>query len=90
MPLWMIEAVIRPDDPAWMDRPRWKSVVVRASSPAFARLVAKTLEPPKAVGNESPSHRTVFDDEKLYWVKPYEGTEWPEQGSDKVLATEKF
>lgn len=71
MPLWRIVPVADPTDPRWQGRAIWSEVIVRAASPAQARLVAARLEhdpdaPP--VGNESLGFRSGFEDEKLYWV----------------------
>jgi len=72
MPLWRLSPAADPDDPRWLDHPIWREVVVRAEGAAEARLAASTLEidpsaPPS--GNEWPSRRSAFDDEKLYWVE---------------------
>jgi len=73
MALWKIEPVANPDDPWWQDHKRWQRVIVRADSPAVARLIAAELErgPDQSTdGNASDSFRSAFEDEKLYWVKP--------------------
>lgn len=90
MAIWIIEAVVSADDPAWMGRSKWQSVIARAPSAARARLVAGSLEPPRSVGNESAAHRTCFDDEKLYWVRQIDPKHWDEDGKDEVLAIRTF
>lgn len=72
MPLWKIEPAASPDDPRWLDHEMWREVVVRAPTAALARLEAGKLESDPVVpptGNELPSSRTAFEDEKLYQVK---------------------
>ena len=53
MALWEIRAITPPEDPRWLGRRPWRSVVVRAPSSAMARVVAGTLEGRHTVGNES-------------------------------------
>lgn len=70
--LWTLVPAARPDDPTWLGHVPWREVVVAASTPAEARLLAAELEhdpsaPP--VGNESLGFRSAFQDEKLYWVR---------------------
>lgn len=72
MALWRIVPAADPDDPRWLDHPIWSEVIVRADGAAAARLAASELEldpaaPPS--GNEWPSRRSGFEDEKLYWVQ---------------------
>jgi hypothetical protein len=53
-------------------------VIVEADYAAEARLAAGALareRRPERIGNESPSHRTGFDDEKLYWVQQLDPAE---------------
>src|SRR5699024_3732004 len=72
MALWRIYPVAAPEDSRWQGRQRWEEVIVRASSPAFARIVASRLDgqrPRFSLGNESHSHRSGLVDEKLYWVR---------------------
>jgi len=71
--LWLIEPVASPRDPWWQDRRIWAEVLVAAPSPAIARLVAEhwALRGEIAqVGNETPTPRGGFLDEKLYAVRP--------------------
>lgn len=74
MPLWKIEPVADPEDPRWLDHPRWDEVVVRADSAGAAvATAARGLGPPALrVGNESPPERTGFEDVKLYRVRRIE------------------
>ena len=72
MSFWRLIPAADPDDPRWLDHPIWTEVVVQADGAADARLAAGALEidpnaPP--TGNEWPSHRSAFDDEKLYWAE---------------------
>ena len=72
MALWRIYPVAAAEDSRWQGRQRWEEVIVRASSPAFARIVASRLDgqrPRFSLGNESHSHRSGLVDEKLYWVR---------------------
>lgn len=71
--LWLIEPSAAPSDSRWQDRPIWRMVVVAAPSATFARLVAEAWATPRdapQIGNESPSLRAGFTDEKLYRVQP--------------------
>lgn len=71
MALWRLRPVAEAQDPWWQNRRIWREAVVRAASPAEARLVAATLEadPTEPLsGNESPDFRSGFLDEKLYRV----------------------
>jgi hypothetical protein len=72
MAFWIITPAADPEDARWQDHKRWLEVVVQAESAADARLEARELQempnaPPS--GNEWPSGRSAFDDEKLYWVR---------------------
>lgn len=61
-----------PDDPRWQDRTIWSEVIVDAPTAAFARLYAAEWalqDMDGQVGNESPSPKSGFEDEKLYWVR---------------------
>ena len=72
VPLWLIQPVMDPADPAWQDRAVWGEVVVAAESPALARLSAeKALIDPSwtHVGNESESRRAGLNDVTLYHVR---------------------
>lgn len=89
--LWLIEPNAAADDPRWQDRQIWQ-LVVAAPSAAFARLEAerwalrqRTFVP---VGNESPSMRAGFIDEKLYFAKPLPENVGPrpeEFGAERVM-----
>lgn len=72
MPLWRLVPHADPEDARWLDHPIWEEVVVRADSAAQARLLAAGLEEDPArppAGNECPSGKSGFADEKLYWVR---------------------
>ncbi|MCU0894189.1 MAG: hypothetical protein MUD06_07670 [Rhodospirillales bacterium] len=89
MPLWRIEPVADADDPGWQGRVQWQSVVVRAASPAFARLLASALDTPNDAnryGVENPNLGSGFFSEKLYWVVPETSGQYEETGPDGVVA----
>jgi hypothetical protein len=78
MAYWIIKPDAGADDPRWQDHRRWPEVIVQAESAAAARLAARQLEkdskgPPR--GNEWPSGRSAFDDEKLYVVRELESSD---------------
>jgi hypothetical protein len=91
MPLWRIEPCAVATDSRWMDFPIWTDVVVRAPSPARARLVAAEMDAwlhneQVPVGNETLEFRSGFEDEKLYRVselRRLSGT--PLAGPDEVI-----
>ena len=71
MALWRLTPVAEAHDGRWQDRRIWREVIVQAGSAAQARLLAAELEadPREPLsGNESPSFRSGFLDEKLYRV----------------------
>ena len=75
---WKLTPVASPDDPRWQGRTIWREVVVEAPTAAFARLYAAQWELQDMdgqVGNESPSPKSGFEDEKLYWVRRVPGEE---------------
>jgi hypothetical protein len=91
MPLWSIEPTAVAEDSRWLDYPIWADVLVRAPTAAQARLVAAAMEAgaiegPATVGNESPTFRSGFDDEKLYRVRQVHLTGTPEDGPAEVLS----
>jgi hypothetical protein len=72
VPLWKLTPAAAPDDPRWQDRTIWSEVIVEAPTAAFARQFAADWDLPKQlpqVGNESPSPKSGFQDEKLYWAR---------------------
>lgn len=97
MPLWRIEPVADSSDSRWLDHEIWREVVVRASSPAMARLLAADLErrgtaETAPAGNESLSFQSAFEDEKLYRVSqvdPAELPDIPDAGPDEVVRQER-
>ena len=71
MALWRLSPIAEADDAWWQGRRIWREVIVRADSAALARLAAAELEADPAEplsGNESPSFKSGFLDEKLYRV----------------------
>ena len=88
MGLWVLEPVADPDDPRWQDRLQFERVIVRAATPAFARLMARTLDTPDRplqFGQQNAHLGSGFKDEKLYHVVPYHGDAYPAEGPDTVL-----
>lgn len=72
MALWKLTPVAAADDSRWQNRPIWSEVIVEAPTAAFARQFAADWElgsPLRHVGNESPSPKSGFQDEKLYWAR---------------------
>ncbi|MFC4353297.1 hypothetical protein ACFOW6_17245 [Fodinicurvata halophila] len=72
MAIWRLYPVVAPSDSAWLGRPIWEEVIVRADTAGMARVVASKLEYPKregGVGNESHSFNSGLDNERLYWIK---------------------
>jgi len=96
MALWRIFPVAAPSDSRWQGREIWEEVIVRASNPAFARIVASRLEaqrPRHSLGNESPAFRTAFMDDKLYWVRRLsseEAARYDASGPPDILAARKM
>src|SRR3546814_5224646 len=93
MPLWAIEAIAVSEDSRWQDFPIWAEVVVRAPTPAQARLVAAAMEggqiaDPTTVGNETLAFRSGFQDEKLYQVRQVHLTGTSDDGPDAVLRSD--
>lgn len=69
---WKLTPVASPGDPRWQGRAIWNEVIVEAPTAAFARQFAAEWELPdrlRHIGNESPSPKSGFQDEKLYWVR---------------------
>jgi hypothetical protein len=72
LPCWKLTPVASPDDPRWQGRRIWREVFVEAPSAAFARQFAAEWELAnrlRQIGNESPSPKSGFEDEKLYWAR---------------------
>lgn len=91
MPLWSLEASAVAEDSRWQDFPIWADVVVRAVSPAQARLLAAVMEAGEigdatTQGNETLSFRSAFQDEKLYQVRRVHLTGTPDDGPNGVLS----
>lgn len=90
MALWVIEPVADWDDQRWQSRPQWARVVVRAASPAMARVIAQTLDTPPdspEYGDQHPRLGSGFASEKLYRVRPLPDREGFEpSGPDAILS----
>lgn len=73
MALWKLTPAASPEDDRWQSRPIWNEVIVEASTAAAARELAASWERrelvPQHVGNETPSLKSGFEDEKLYWAR---------------------
>jgi hypothetical protein len=71
--LGLIEPNAASNDPWWQGRQIWQ-LVVAAPSAAFARLEAERWALGHArlvhIGNESPTMRAGFIDQKLYFARP--------------------
>lgn len=91
MPLWRFTPVADKYDSRWQDRQIWHDLVVRAPTPAMARIHAERWEckgMPEAVGNETRSYRGGFADANLYWVQRVTGDaakKLGEKGADGVV-----
>jgi hypothetical protein len=98
LPCWKLTPVASPDDPRWQGRRIWREVFVEAPTAAFARLYAAEWELQDMdgqVGNESPSPKSGFEDEKLYWVRRVSGEEAQElrtgsQDGARILRASKL
>lgn len=88
MALWLLQPVADPDDPWWQGRLQFSRVVVRAATPAFARVLAETLDTPETAresGQENAHLGSGFKDEKLYRVVPFHGEGYGSEGPDEIL-----
>jgi len=80
-----------PRDPNWDRAPSHGVVVVRAASPADARIVASQAEddflgrPAKPGDGVSTRFASAFRDDKLYSVEEDASGEWPEAGDRAVV-----
>lgn len=69
MAVWEMTPVARPDDPSWQGRRQFARVLVRAASPAEARVVASRLDTPDEAhefGDQHPRYRSGLMDAALY------------------------
>lgn len=91
MPLWRLVPIADKYDSHWQDRRIWHGLIVRAATPALARILAErweTVDVLGAVGNETRSYRGGFADPNLYWVQRVTGDEAKklgEKGPDGVV-----
>lgn len=88
MALWLLEPVADTDDPRWQTRQQWARVIVRAASPAFARIAAESLDTNDRAlqqGQEDPHLGSGFKDEKLYRVTPFAGADDGADGPDQII-----
>ena len=73
MALWKLTPAALPEDDRWQRRPIWNEVIVEAPTAVAARELAASWERSEVVaqriGNETPSPRSSFQDEKLYWAR---------------------
>lgn len=81
-----------PHDPNWDRAPHHGVVVVRAESPADARIVASEAEadfldrPAKPGDGVSTRFASAFRDDKLYSVEEVHSGDWPQEGAREVLS----
>lgn len=70
MPIWRITPAPRDLDAALLDYGYWSEVLVRAGSPARARVVAAAElgDRSRPIANESAAGYAALEDEKLYRV----------------------
>jgi hypothetical protein len=92
MALWKLLPVADPQDARWQDHGIY-TVVVRAATPALARLVAEEVERAREggeapEGNSSANFTSAFGDEKLYHCHPLPAeaaAAYEAQGPEAVL-----
>jgi len=78
-------------DPNWDLAPNQGDVIVRADSPADARIVASAAEPNYLESNAMPSdgtstrHASAFRNERLYTVKELESDAFSREGPRELL-----
>jgi hypothetical protein len=87
MPLWRFVPVAGPDDSRWQDRQIREGLVVRAQTPAMARIIADRDVPSSVrgqMGNETRSYRGGFADANLYWVQRVPAGEAKQLGGDSI------
>jgi hypothetical protein len=83
--LYRLRPVAAPDDPRWDNAPGHGEVIVRAASPADARIVAAGAEDDFLESGAKPGDGTstrfasAFRDEKLYHVEEVDGDDDDEQ-----------
>jgi hypothetical protein len=81
-----------PTDPLWLGAPVPGEVIVRARSPADARIVASEAELDFTDVDAKPSHgistrfASVFRDEKLYSVEEVGDTVYSTDGPREILS----
>lgn len=90
--IFRLEPAARPDDPNWDRAPNHGTVIVRADSPADARIVASSAETDflerstKPGDGVSTRFASAFRDDKLYAVMEDASGEWPTDGERAVLS----
>ncbi|MDN2565383.1 hypothetical protein N1F89_04050 [Aquibium sp. A9E412] len=91
MPIYRLEPSAAPDDPRWDNAPTQGTVIVRAESPADARLVASEAEADflevdaKPGDGVSTSFASAFRNPLLYSVVEDTGTRFAAEGPRAVL-----
>lgn len=89
--IYRLEPAALPDDPNWDRAPPHGTVIVRAESPADARIVASMAEGDfpeagaKPGDDVSTRFASAFRDEKLYSVMEDESGTYPQEGEREVL-----
>jgi hypothetical protein len=89
--IYRLEPAALPDDPNWDRAPSQGTVIVRADSPADARIVASLAEADfpetgaKPGDGVSTRFASAFRDDKLYTVIEDLSGEYPDEGERMVL-----
>jgi hypothetical protein len=89
--IFRLEPTARPDDPRWELAPSHGVVIVRAISPADARIVAAAAEDDfldiraKPGDDASTRSASAFRDEKLYSVMEDVSGRFPDEGERGLL-----
>ena len=91
MAVWEMTPVARPDDPSWQGRRQFARVLVRAGSPAEARVVASHLDTPDEAhefGDQHPRYRSGLMDPALYVAHAATDAGFEADGPAEVLEAE--
>lgn len=91
MKIFRLDPAAAPDDPNWDRASSHGTVIVRAESPADARIVASEREDDFLDSNAKPAHgastrfASAFRDDKLYSVTEVHDSAYPAEGPREVL-----
>ena len=89
--IFRLEPAADAGDPNWDRAPNQGVVIVRADSPADARIVASEAEADFLESDAKPGDgvstrfASAFRDDKLYSVEEDSSGQWPAQGDREVL-----